>query len=341
MSSEKRVLVTGISGFLGCHVAVALLERGYSVRGSIRDPARASQVRESFRAAGADITRLELCVLDLLDDRGWAEAAEGCRYLHHVASPFVLTMPKDKDALIRPAVEGTRRAIRAGLKAGHERIVLTSSVVAIDGGHLSYDRPFSTDDWTRVDDPRVNAYGKSKTLAEQQAWELVQSEGAQEKLAVINPGTILGPLLDDDPGTSVAIIQRLLKGEMPMIPNLILPYVDVRDVADAHVAAMTAPDAGGKRHIVANAGVPLPDVARMLRERFPERAKRIPARRMPAWMARAVAPFNQSLRDSRAWLDVSRSYDVSSGRQLLGRPLRPTREAVMASARSLLERGLA
>jgi dihydroflavonol-4-reductase len=151
--------------------------------------------------------------------------------------------------------------------------------VAIDGGHVSYGRPFTTHDWTRVDDPRVNAYGKSKTLAEQQAWELVKSEGAQEKLAVINPGTILGPLLDDDPGTSVAIIQRLLKGEMPMIPNLILPYVDVRDVADAHVAAMTAPDAGGKRHIVANAGVPLPDVARMLREGVPERADRERMRR--------------------------------------------------------------
>ena len=341
MSSEKRVLVTGISGFLGGYVAAALLKRGYSIRGSIRDPARASQVRESFRAAGADITRLELCVLDLLDDRGWAEAAEGCRYLHHVASPFVLTMPKDEDALIRPAVEGTRRAIRAGLEAGHERIVLTSSVVAIDGGHVSYGRPFTTHDWTRVDGPHVNAYHKSKTLAEQQAWRLVDSEGARQKLAVINPGTMLGPLLDDDPGTSVAIIQRLLKGEMAMIPNLIFPYVDVRDVADAHVAAMETAEAGGQRHIVANNGVPLADIARMLREGFPEHAERIPARRMPAWMARVVALFNKSLRDNLSRLDVPRSYDVSSGLQLLGRPLRPTREAVVASARSLLERGLA
>jgi nucleoside-diphosphate-sugar epimerase len=341
MASGKRVLVTGISGFLGGHVALALLKQGFAVRGSLRDPGRADQVRAGLREAGADVAMLDFCTLDLLDDRGWAEAAAGCSFLQHVASPFVLTMPKDEDALVRPAVEGTCRAIRAGLSAGHERIVLTSSLAALDGGHRDYDRDLTTRDWTDVDGLRVNAYAKAKTLAEKAAWALMEAEGTREKLSVVNPGTMLGPLLGDDPGTSVAVIQRLLKGEMPMIPNLILPYVDVRDVADAQVAAMIAPDAGGRRHIITNASQPLAEIARLLKESFPERAGKVPKRRLPAWMAGVVALFDKSLRDSNAWLGVVRHYDGSSGINLLGRPLRTTRDAVLASASSLLERKLA
>lgn len=340
MISAPRVLVTGISGFLGGHVALALLKQGYAVRGSLRDAGRAEAVRTTLREAGADVARLEFCQLDLLDDRGWGEATEGCSYLQHIASPFVLAMPKDENDLIRPAIDGTRRAIRAALAAGHERIVLTSSVAAIDGGHRTYDRPFTVKDWTQADGPRVNAYSKAKTLAEQAAWALVEAEDARETLSVINPGTMLGPLLDNDPGTSVVVIQRLLSGEMPMIPNLILPYVDVRDVADAHVAAMVAPEAGGDRHIVTNPSMPLGEIANMLRAGLPDRADKIPVRRLPPWLAGVVALFDKSLRDSSAWLDVVRLYDGSSGANLLDRPLRPTREALFDCARSLLDRGL-
>lgn len=341
MASGQRVLVTGISGFLGGHVALALLKKGYAVRGSLRDPDRAEQVRASLRQAGADVALLDFCTLDLLDDRGWAEATEGCAHLQHIASPFVLTMPKDENALIRPAVEGTRRAIRAALAAGHERIVLTSSVAALDGGHRNYDRPLTTHDWTQVNGPRVNAYSKAKTLAEQAAWALVEAEGARERLSVINPGTMLGPLLDNDPGTSVAVIRSLLRGEMPMIPNLVLPYVDVRDVAEAQVAAMIAPDAGGRRHIVTNPSLPLGEIAHMLRAGIPERADRIPTRHLPSWLAPIVALFDKSLRDSSAWLGVVRRYDGSSGTNLLRRPLRSTSDALLVSARALLDRGLA
>lgn len=341
MASGQRVLITGISGFLGGHVALALLKQGYAVRGSLRDLARAEQVRTTLRDAGADTAHLDFCTLDLRDDRGWAEAAAECQFLQHVASPFVLTMPKDESALILPAVEGTRRAIRAALAADHERIVLTSSVAAIDGGHREYEGQLTTNDWTQTDGPRVNAYTKAKTLAEKAAWALAEAEGAREKLVVINPGTMLGPLLDDDPGTSVVVIQRMLKGEMPMIPDLILPYVDVRDVADAQVAAMTAPAAGGHRHIVTNPCLPLAEIARMLRDGLPARANKIPTRRLPSWTATFVGLFDKSLRDSSTYLGVDRRYDGSSGVELLGRPLRTTNDALLASARSLLERGRA
>lgn len=341
MAYEDRVLVTGITGFLGGHVALKLLKQGYAVRGSLRDPARADAVRANLQATGADIRHLEFCTLDLTQDHGWREAAEGCRFLQHIASPFVLRMPKNENDLIAPSVEGALRAIRAGLASGHERIVLTSSVAAIDGGHESYDRILTAEDWTRVEGRHVNAYSKAKTLAERAAWDLVEAAGLRDKLAVVNPGTMLGPLLDSDPGTSVGVVQRLLKGEMPMIPNLILPYVDVRDVAEAQVAAMVAPDAGGKRHIVTNPSLPLGEIAGMLRDYAPDHATKIPSRHLPSWMVPLVAIFDKSLHDSRGWLNIPRRYDASSGLALLKRPLRKTEEALAASAEALLARGLA
>jgi dihydroflavonol-4-reductase len=301
----------------------------------------APQVRAALSTTGVDISRLEFCALDLLNDSGWYAAAAGCRYMQHIASPFVLAMPNDEQDLIRPAVEGTRRAVEAALHTGHERIVVTSSVAAIDAGHTNYSDLLGDRTWSQLDGPHVTAYSKSKTLAEQKAWELVEAAGLKEKLAVINPGTILGPLLSDDPGTSGVMIQRMLKGEMPMVPNLMLPYVDVRDVADAQVAAMTSRDGGGRRHVVTNPALPLMEVANMLRTRLPEQASKVPRRRMPDWMATLFAVFDRSLRDGRTYLGVHRRYDASSGAHLLARPLRSTEEAVEATARSLLERKLA
>jgi nucleoside-diphosphate-sugar epimerase len=339
-ASAGKVLVTGISGFLAGHVALTLLARGYSVRGSVRSIAIATQVRAWLVEAGADIDRVEFCVLDLLKDQGWHEAASGCRYLQHIASPFVLTMPKNEDDLIRPALEGTRRAINAALETGHERLVVTSSVAAIDGGHADYSRSLGTADWSNLDGPHITAYTKSKTLAEKAAWSLADRASARERLAVINPGTLLGPLLSSDAGTSAGVIQRMLKGEMPMVPDLILPYVDVRDVAEAHVAAMTSSAASGNRHIVTNAALPLMDIGEILRTRLPGQSAKVPKRRMPAWMATLFALFDASLRDGKTYLGVRRRYDTSSGAALLGRPLRPTAGAVEATARSLLERRL-
>ena len=341
MSFEHRVLVTGISGFLGGHVALTLLRQGYAVRGTLRDPSRADEVRANLTAAGVDTRHLEFRTLDLTDDQGWAEAADGCHFLQHITSPFWLTMPKDENELILPAVEGTIRAILAALDAGHKRIVLTSSVAAIDGGHSFNDRPFTVNDWTEIGGRHVNAYSKAKTLAERAAWDLVKAEGVRERLAVINPGTMLGPLLDNDPGASVSVVQRLLKGQIPMIPHLILPYVDVRDVAEAQVAAMVSSNAGGRRHIVTNPALPLAELAQMLRDCAPDQAKKIPSRNLPSWMSPLVAIFDKSLRDNRAWLNVTRRYDVSTGLNLLQHPMRPTRDAVAASANALLQRGLA
>jgi nucleoside-diphosphate-sugar epimerase len=337
---NQQVLLTGISGFLGAHVALELLGRGYYVRGSVRNASQAERVRRSLVKAGATIDRLEFCELDLLSDRGWDEAAEGCHFLQHVASPFVLTMPKDENELIRPAVDGTRRAINAALRAGHERLVVTSSLAAIDGGRRQYKLILTSEDWTVLDGPHVTSYAKSKTLAERCAWELVDRANARERLAVINPGTLLGPLLDDDLGASGLLVQRLLTGAMPMLPNLLLPYVDVRDVALALVQAMCISAAGGHRHILTNAVSSLWDIAATLRERVPERAQRVPTRHMPAPLARLFSIFDKSLRDSRTYLGVRRQYRSTSGDALIGHPRRSTGDALEAMARSLIEREL-
>lgn len=335
-----RVLVTGISGFLGGHVALQLLQNGYTVRGSVRSLNRADKVKSTLAANGADLSRLELVALDLTDDKGWAEAMAGVRYLQHVASPFVIEQPRDKQELIRPAVEGTRRALTTALGAGVERIVLTSSIAAIVYGHTDYSKTFTTADWTNPDNPRTGAYAESKLRAEKEAWSIVDSFGARDRLATINPGAILGPLLDDDPGTSGALILRLLDGSVPAAPRITFSIVDVRDVAAAQVAAMTAPEAAGQRHILSEREASIFSLSQALRPHFPQFASRFPRFELPDWIVRAVALFDPQIRSNTQELGNIRRVDGSTGRALLGRPLIPAADAALATAQSLVAHGL-
>ena len=334
------VLLTGVSGFLGGHVAKALLVAGYQVRGSVRDLAKADHVRATLAEAGADTTRLEFVALDLLKDEGWDEAARDCRYLVHTASPFVLEMPKDKMDLIRPAVEGAERALNAGLKAGVERIVITSSMAAIAYGHdRARTAPFTAADWTDLEGRGVNAYTESKTRAERRAWAIMKAAGREADLVSINPSGIYGPLLDEDPGTSVALIQRLLKGGLPAAPRFIFPIIDVRDVAAAHVAALTSASAGGQRIPMGEGAVSMMEVANIMRRRFPSalascRASRCPIGR-PAGRAGRPTSTRQSRR-ARQHAPTGFSPAVA----LLGRDFVAPEAALIASTESLIAQGL-
>ena len=332
------VLLTGVTGFLGGHIAKSLLDRGYHVRGSLRNPARSDKTAKAIETLGADVSRLEFVELDLLNDSGWREAAEGARYVVHSASPFVTSMPRDPSALIEPAVQGTERAIAAAKNAGTEKIVLTSSIAAIVYGRGG-NRPgkLGPADWPDPADGLLSAYALSKLLAERRAWELAQDGPA---LTVINPGFIIGPLPDDDPGTSGAVLLRLLRGDIPLLPNLHFHPVDVRDLADIHVNSLTSAAMNGKRVPAGFGPVSIREMARHLAEDVPEHAGKIPQRVAPNWLVRLFALFDRDLRANVTELGYAPALDSSRSVELLGRTPMTSRQTVADMARDMIAKGL-
>ena len=337
-------LVTGVSGFLGGHVALALLDAGYAaVRGSVRDLARADKVRATLQQASArgNVDLLEFVALDLERDDGWQTAMDGCRYMLHVASPFVVRMPKDRNELIRPAVEGTRRALTAALAAKVERIVLTSSFAAIGYGH-GHNRtaPFTEADWSATDGADVTAYTESKTRAELEAWSIMEAAGRRDDLAVVNPVVILGPLLDNDPGTSGALVLQLLNGGIPAAPKIHFGIVDVRDVAELQLKAMETPDAGGKRYLASAGDLSFLQAAKILAPAFPAYAGKLPRFELPNWFVRLVAPFNADIRGNIESLGRIKPVDAHQGEALLGHRFISPADATIAMGRSLIAQKL-
>ncbi|WP_026927979.1 NAD-dependent epimerase/dehydratase family protein [Granulicoccus phenolivorans] len=333
------IVVTGITGFLGSHLARTALEAGYRVRGSLRDLARADRIRAALADAGTPVDRLEFVALDLTRDAGWADAMADARYLLHAASPFVTTMPRDRDDLIRPAVEGTERAIGAALAAGVERIVLTSSSVTISHGRGRHGKPhLSAADWIDEHPGPKTAYAESKTRAERRAWDLVAQEPT--RLAAVNPGFITGPTLDDDPGTSGATILRFLRGNFPVAPDLSLHVVDVRDAAAVHVAALTDPAAAGQRIPTSFESVDIYGIGRILAAAHPAYARRMPRWRAPDWLIRAYALLDGDVRANVSELGYRPTLDATLARQLLGRTPISAAASITDMADGLLARGL-
>jgi dihydroflavonol-4-reductase len=330
----KTVLVTGGSGFLGSWCAIELLRRGHRVRATVRDLAREPEVR---RAIGSQVDpgeRLALFAADLGADAGWDEAARGCDFVLHVASPFPPKQPKDPDDLIVPARDGTLRVLRAALGAGAERVVITSSVAAIGGGARS-EEPLTEEDWTDLGNPQLSPYVRSKTIAERAAWDFVEEAGERGRLAVVNPGAILGPALSEDRSFSLEAIERLLKG-MPGVPRIGFSFVDVRDVADLQIRAMTAAEAAGQRLIAVGEFAWMSEVAEILRARLGEDAAKVPTRRVPNLLVRAMGVFDPGVRSIVGQLGRRSSYSSEKARTGLGWTTRPLEETVVETARSML-----
>ena len=338
MEEKGTVLVTGGSGFLGGWCIVSLLEAGYSVRTTIRDLARESEVREAVGSATEPGGRLEVVTANLMEDDGWAEAVAGCEYVLHVASPLPATQPKDPAELIVPARDGTLRVLRASLDAGVKRVVMTSSVAAIRGAaRRAEGQPLSEDDWSDPNDSNLTPYSRSKTGAEQAAWALMRERDATDALAAVNPGAIIGPLLSDDPSYSLQTIDRMLGG-MPGVPKLGFSFVDVRDVADLHRLAMTAPEAGGERFIAVERFLWMAEVGAVLRERLGERARKVPTRTVPNLLVRGMSLFDGSLRSIVSDLGEKVTYSNDKAKTRLGWAPRPVEDSIADCAESMLAR---
>lgn len=338
----SKVLVTGGSGFVGGHVILQLLDAGHDVRTTIRSLAKEPAVRDTLARAGATaLDRLSLVAADLNSDDGWDGAVAGCDYVQHVASPFPLGQPKDENELIRPAVDGTLRVLRAARDAGVKRVVLTSSFAAVGYGHGDRASAYTEADWTDVNGPAVQPYMKSKTLAERAAWDFVKREGNGLELAVVNPVGIFGPVLNDDLSTSIEIIKRMLEGGLPGAPRLYFGVVDVRDVAGMQVKAMTAPEAKGERFLaVAGEPVSIYDMSVILQHGMGEEAAKAKLRQIPDWLIRVMALFNPLAREAAPRLGIRAAASNAKARDVLGWRFRSNEEAIVASGESLVRLGI-
>ncbi len=331
---SNTVLLTGISGYIGLYCAKELLEQGFHVRGSVRNKNKEQEVINTLQAASIDTTNLSLVELDLTSDSGWDQAAEGCDYIMHVASPFTIANPKNPDDMIRPAVDGSLRALKAAKKAGAKRVILTSSVVAMMGNMKK--GSFGPEHWTNTSSPEVSVYFKSKTLAEKAAWDYIESQkdDAPLEMSVINPGGVFGPPLGKNiTGQTMTIVDQMLKGKMPMVPNASIPMVDVRDVAKLHVQAMLKPEASGKRIIAAHSAPnSFADVANILQN---EGYKGPSTRLAPNFMIKLMSLFDREAKGMIGLLDMNLTADNSEATRLFDWTPYPFKDSVIESAKAV------
>ena len=335
--TKGTVLVTGASGYIAGFVVKALIADGWSVRGTIRSLAKADAVRTSL---GVTAEQLPLFAADLTSDAGWAEAAADCDYVQHIASPLPSAAARTDDDLIVPARDGALRAITAAHAAGAKRVVMTSSVAAMYYGMTGASRTYSEADWSDLNSPSTNAYAKSKTIAERSARDWVAGHGGGMEYCTINPALVLGPVLGNDFSGSLAVVTKMLNGELPGLPRIGFGICDVRDIAAAHVAAMTLPGMNGERFLCSGEYLWMTDVAGILKSRLADAAKRVPTMKLPDFVVRLSALFDPEIRSVMPELGRERIGDAGHARARIGWNPRPSAETIVDTARSLIAAGL-
>jgi nucleoside-diphosphate-sugar epimerase len=338
----STVLVTGGSGFIGSQAILQLLAAGHTVRTTVRSLQRESEVRRMLKQAGADpADRLRFFAADLTADEGWPEAVAGCDYVLHVASPFPANVPKDENELIIPAREGALRVLRASRDAQVKRVVLTSSFAAIGYGQAPQAAPYNETNWTNPNGEGATPYVKSKTLAERAAWDFIAREGRGLELSVVNPVGVFGPVLGPDYATSILLVQRMMDGALPGCPRLCFGAVDVRDVVDLHLRAMTNPAANGERFLaVAGDFMWMVEIAKILKTHLGEAAKRVPTRELPNWIVRLASLKDPAIKQILPELGKAKNATSEKARSMLSWAPRSNEECVVATAESLMRLGL-
>ena len=332
----EKVLVTGASGYIGLHVIAQLIDRGYLVRGSLRSRDRESEVRNALSKVVNTENKLEICELDLLKDDGWDDAAQGCEYVIHVASPLVQKAPDDENEVIEPAKQGLIRALKSAIKNKVKRFVMTSSFSAVGYGH---DRDvFDESHWT---DPKRNigAYNKSKAIAERAMWDHLESlpESDRIEAVAINPTLVVGPSLSDDMGTSNMFIQKMLEGSYPAAPKIHFGFVTVEDTARAHIEAMLNPNASGKRFILSEKNMWLREMNQVLVNNGYAKA---PLKQLPDFLIKFLGLFNKELSVISGFVGRTKFTNSENAKNILDFKFEGVDNAIINTAKKFEELGI-
>lgn len=343
MESSETVLVTGGTGFVGVHCVLQLLQRGYTVKTTLRSMTRKNEVLDMLKTAGiTSFDHLTFIETDLTKDDNWDEAVKDCKYVLHVASPIFFTPPKDENEMIRPAVDGTLRVLKAARNAGVKRVVVTSNFGAIGYSHKDPNTVITEEEWTNPNEKNLSSYNKSKVLAERAAWDFINKDGGSLELSVVNPVAIMGPFLGPDSPSSADLLKHLLDGSMKAVPNIPFNIIDVRDVADLHIRAMTNPKAKGQRFLALAGGkITMPEIALLLRNKMPDVAEKVSTKTLPNWVVYVAALFNKQAKLVAPLLRVSRNMTNAKARNVLGwTPIANNEEAILASTESMIKFGI-
>jgi Nucleoside-diphosphate-sugar epimerases len=340
MENKETVLVTGGTGFVGVHCILQLLQKGYNVKTTLRSLKRKDEVIEMLKTGGITLfNNLTFIETDLTKDDNWDEAVKDCDYVLHVASPIFLSLPKDENEMIRPAVDGALRVLKAARNAGVKRVVITSNFGAVGYSHKNPNDEITEKDWTDPNEKGLSSYNKSKVMAERAAWDFIKNEGGDLELSVINPVGIFGPSLGPDISSGFELLRNLLNGSMKAIPNLTMNIIDVRDVADLHIRAMISPEANGQRFLALAGGkISMPEIALLIKKEMPEVAHSISTKRLPDWLVSLTGLFSPQAKNIASMLRANRNTSNAKAREILGwKPLSNNEEAIMASIESMIK----
>jgi len=337
--TNQKVLVTGGTGFVAIHSILQLLNCGYQVRTTIRSLKSKDKVLEMLKNGGiTDFSNLDLIEADLTDDKNWANAMTDCQYVLHIASPIFLRLPKNEDEMIRPAVDGTLRVLKAARDSGVKRVVMTSNFGAVGYSHKDKSTVITEESWTDPNEKGLSTYNKSKVLAEQAAWNFIKTEGGSLELSVINPMGIFGPSLTPDLSSGFEMLKKLLDGSMKAIPDIRLGIVDVRDVALLHILAMENPAAKGQRFLALAGGtMSLMEIVNFLKEKMPYVTAKAPSKSLPTFIIRLTALFNKQAKAILPLVGIYRNASNEKARTMLGWNPRSNEEAITATVISLIK----
>lgn len=337
---SSNVLVTGGTGFLATEIIFQLLKNGYHVKTTLRSLKSQTTVMDTLKSNGImNFEALSFIEADLLRDDHWDEAMNGCDYVLSVASPVFFSHSKDERAVIRPAVDGIVRILKAARNAGVKRVVMTANFGAVGFSNTNPNHVTTETDWTDPNEKGLSLYEKSKLLAELAAWDFIKKEGQELELTTINPVAILGPSLSPHVSGSFGLLEHLLDGSMKAVPHIPLNIVDVRDVADLHLRAMTNPDAKGQRFIASGDGqISLPEIAALIKNNRPEAASKVSTRTLPNWLVHFSALLNQQAKEGALLLKINRNISNEKAKKILGwSPLATIEATILSSIDSMIQ----